>query len=169
MFRLQHDVPYRQGIALQGDARETTRLLESWRGKVQAVITSPPYLDVTNFEEDQWLRLWLLGGPPRPTYGRISKDDRHTNVESYWRFLAEAWQGVTGLVGKGGFIVCRIGGKNQDADSLARGMVATIRSAFPTAQLVHGPVTSAPLQRQTENFLPGTVGCGIEADFVFRT
>ena len=24
----------------------------------------PPYLDVTHFEEDQWLRLWFLGGPP---------------------------------------------------------------------------------------------------------
>lgn len=38
-------------------------------GSVRCVITSPPYLDVTNFEEDQWLRLWFQGGPPKPTWG----------------------------------------------------------------------------------------------------
>jgi hypothetical protein len=168
-FRLQDGAPSRPGIALQADARETTRLLQSWRGQVQAVITSPPYLDVTNFEEDQWLRLWFLGGPPKPTYGRISKDDRHSNADSYWRFLSETWQGVAGLVAKGGVVICRIGGGKQSENALAYGMVSTLRSAFPKAELVRGPVTSTPIQRQTNNFRPGTAGCGIEADFVFRT
>ena len=168
-FRLQDGRPPYTGIALQADVRETSRLLESWQGRVQAIITSPPYLDVTNFEEDQWLRLWFLGGPPRPTYGRISKDDRHSSAEGYWRFLSEAWKGVAGLLAKGGFIVCRVGGKRQSLDALARGVVATVRSAFPSAELVCGPFASSPVQRQTDNFRPGTAGCGVETDFVFRT
>ena len=28
------------------------------------LLTSPPYHAVTNYHYDQWLRLWLLGGPP---------------------------------------------------------------------------------------------------------
>ena len=32
------------------------------------LFTSPPYQGVTNYHEDQWLRLWLLGGPPKPHY-----------------------------------------------------------------------------------------------------
>ena len=28
------------------------------------LFTSPPYYSVTNYHYDQWLRLWLLGGPP---------------------------------------------------------------------------------------------------------
>jgi hypothetical protein len=28
------------------------------------LFTSPPYYAVTNYHYDQWLRLWLLGGPP---------------------------------------------------------------------------------------------------------
>lgn len=28
------------------------------------LFTSPPYFSVTNYHYDQWLRLWLLGGPP---------------------------------------------------------------------------------------------------------
>ncbi len=28
------------------------------------MLTSPPYFGVTNYHYDQWIRLWLLGGPP---------------------------------------------------------------------------------------------------------
>jgi hypothetical protein len=28
------------------------------------MLTSPPYCGITNYHYDQWLRLWLLGGPP---------------------------------------------------------------------------------------------------------
>ncbi len=168
-FRLQDGRPTSQGVVIHADVRDSSRQLDSWRGSVSAVITSPPYLDVTNFEEDQWLRLWFLGGPPRPTYRRVSRDDRHSNPEAYWEFLAEAWRGMASLLGIGAVIVCRIGGKKQRPDTLARGLLATIRSAIPSAELVYGPATSAPVQRQTDNFRPGTAGCGLEADFVFRT
>jgi hypothetical protein len=32
--------------------------------KVSLLFTSPPYFHLTNYHYDQWLRLWLLGGPP---------------------------------------------------------------------------------------------------------
>lgn len=32
--------------------------------KVSLLFTSPPCLEVTNYHYDQWLRLWMLGGPP---------------------------------------------------------------------------------------------------------
>jgi hypothetical protein len=168
-FRLQGGKPFRSGIAVQADVREASRQLEGLHSSVRAVITSPPYLNVTNFEEDQWLRLWFLGGPPRPTYGRVSKDDRHCNPGAYWQFLAEAWRGMAGLLDKRAIIVCRIGGKSQGVDALAHGLLATLRSAIPSTELLYGPAKSVPPQRQTSNFRPGTVGCGFEADFVFRT
>jgi hypothetical protein len=167
-FRLQEGRPALSGVAVQADARETSAYLQGWRGRVKAVITSPPYLDVTNFEEDQWLRLWFLGGLPRPTYGRISRDDRHNNKEAYWTFLAEAWQGMAGLLDKEAVIVCRIGGNKQSVDALASGLMATLRSAIPATMLLHGPVVSVPRQRQTQSFRPGTTG-SFEADFVFCT
>ena len=37
--------------------REAHESLSEYRGQVSTVITSPPYLDVTNFEEDQWLQV----------------------------------------------------------------------------------------------------------------
>jgi hypothetical protein len=32
--------------------------------KATLLLTSPPYCGITNYHYDQWLRLWLLGGPP---------------------------------------------------------------------------------------------------------
>jgi hypothetical protein len=32
--------------------------------KISLLFTSPPYYGVTNYHYDQWLRIWLLGGPP---------------------------------------------------------------------------------------------------------
>jgi hypothetical protein len=34
--------------------------------KAKLLLTSPPYYGVTNYFYDQWLRLWLLGGPEKP-------------------------------------------------------------------------------------------------------
>ena len=50
------------------------------------LFTSPPYQGVTNYHEDQWLRLWLLGGPPKPQYaaekhkGKFTSEGRLSGV-----------------------------------------------------------------------------------------
>lgn len=168
-FRLEKGRPPRWGIVALGDARNAALFLPGYMGKVSAVVTSPPYLNVTSYEEDQWLRLWFLGGQPQPTYGRISKDDRHTNPDSYWRFLAEAWRGIAALLAQRATIVCRIGGKNLNPEDISSNLHATLRSAFPLGNLVGQPATTLLRKRQTRSFIPGTRGCGYEIDFVFRT
>ena len=168
-FRLAIAGPPTPGTVMFGDARNAHSALRKHHGRVNCIVTSPPYLNITNFEEDQWLRLWFLGGPPFPTYGRVSKDDRHCSERTYWKFLAEAWQGISELLTRSATIVCRIGGKNQNIDSLGWGLAKSLRAAFPKSKLVYGPLVSAPLRRQTDNFRPGTAGCRLEADFVFQT
>lgn len=42
----------------------STQRLESNRPRARLLFTSPPYFGITNYHYDQWLRLWLLGGPP---------------------------------------------------------------------------------------------------------
>ena len=168
-LRLRKERPSGQAVSVQSDVRSLSSLLSPWEQTVQLVVTSPPYLDVTSFEEDQWLRLWFLGGAPRPTHGQVSKDDRHSSPSRYWQFLADAWKGVAPLLAPDAVIACRIGGKRQTLDSLARGMIESVRAALPEAQLIQAPLATAPLRRQTDNFRPGTRGIGAEVDFVFRT
>lgn len=45
-----------KAIFLTGDARET---LEIRSGTVQLTVTSPPFLDVVQYAEDNWLRCWF--------------------------------------------------------------------------------------------------------------
>jgi hypothetical protein len=61
-------VETRPSAAYLGDCRSVIprvryHLRARHPGGVQFLLTSPPYLKVTNYHYDQWLRLWLLGGP----------------------------------------------------------------------------------------------------------
>src|SRR5439155_24357395 len=69
-FRFESERPKGEALVIHRDMRELPQMIDLLPGPIRCVITSPPYFDVTNFEEDQWLRLWFLGGPPHPTRSR---------------------------------------------------------------------------------------------------
>lgn len=48
---------------LRGESQSVLRTLSNERG-LNLLFTSPPYYGLTNYHYDQWLRIWLLGGPP---------------------------------------------------------------------------------------------------------
>lgn len=167
-FRLQTFKPQGKGLVTQSDVRHASIAFPSHRNKVDAIITSPPYLNVTSFEEDQWLRLWFLGGEPKVTYGKISRDDRYTDKEKYWSFLSQAWKGVAPLVNIGSRLVCRLGGTGVTSEELAGNLYKTVVAAWPSANLLGKPVKSRPKRRQSDNFRPGSKGPGPEVDLVFE-
>ncbi len=49
-----------------GDSCRLLRALTRMADPVKLLFTSPPYFGVTNYYYDQWLRLWMLGGPELP-------------------------------------------------------------------------------------------------------
>jgi hypothetical protein len=76
---------YAKGVPDPTDSRvylgDSTKILPQvpryWANRhkrARLLLTSPPYYGVTNYHYDQWLRLWLLGGPP--TSRRISGENR---------------------------------------------------------------------------------------------
>jgi hypothetical protein len=167
-FRLrEEDTPALSGEVAMGDARAVSDLFPESRRKVKLILTSPPYLNVTNYEEDQWLRLWFLGNEPCPTYKTISKDDRHLDPAKYWKFLKEAWQGIEPLLSKGASLVCRIGAKDLTRDEVTEGLAGSLKEVFPNLRRKKPPVVSRILNRQTEYFRPGSRGCLYEMDFAF--
>jgi hypothetical protein len=166
-FRYASDPPAGRGIVMRTDMRELPRLIDDSVGTIRCVITSPPYLDVTNFEEDQWLRLWFLRGQPHPTYRKVSRDDRHENAEKYWDLIADMWRVLGRILAKKSDIVVRLGGKNFDADVMGNRLRATSVFSLRKAELIQSE-TSKIQRRQTDSFRPGSKGCLIEADFHFR-
>jgi hypothetical protein len=166
-FRLSDGVPERRGTASRCDVRCVHRVFRQHVRSVDAIITSPPYLDVTRFEEDQWLRLWFLGGSANPSYGTISSDDRHSSGYQYWDFLAEAWRSMALLLKPNGHLVCRIGTGKEDPDELTENLVESVRDAWPKAKLVREPVISGTEKRQTTVLNPEAAGCRYEIDYTF--
>lgn len=166
-YRLDGEVPSGKGAVSLCDARDSGEMFRDLEGRVRLIITSPPYLNVTRYEEDQWLRLWFLGFESKPTYQQVSRDDRHSSEMNYWDFLTEAWEGIAPLVRKGAVFVCRIAGKNIPRKELTENLYETILSAFPRAYMICAPKISQIRNRQTNNFRPGAKGCLFELDHVF--
>jgi hypothetical protein len=52
------------------------------------ILTSPPYLGVTNYQYDNWIRLWALGGPPLPDWRQTH---RHADRERYADLLCNVF------------------------------------------------------------------------------
>jgi len=165
-FRYESTPASQRGTVLKTDMRELPRLAPDYQGRVKCVVTSPPYLDVTNFEEDQWLRLWFLGNPTRPTYRVISKDDRHERAENYWDLISDMWRVLGQMLAKRSHVVIRIGGKNLNEGKMGKSLQATSMFSRRKVTLVESEV-SAIKGRQTGAFRPGATGCTSEVDYLF--
>lgn len=165
-YRYQSPMPSLRGRVVEGDVRHAATLLRSYRDKVKLVITSPPYLDITDYHEDQWLRLWLLGGAAKPITGR-GKDDRHRRVEAYWQFLREAWKGIAPLLHESAQVVIRIGGTRLGGEQLQMGLLESLNSTGRNFKLVESRQTIIKNgQRRVFQTAPDTVS--VEHDFRFK-
>lgn len=167
-YRLKDLPNFSSGIVKQADARKSDICFCNLKDKISLIVTSPPYLNVTCYEEDQWLRLWFLGGDAQPTYGKVSKDDRYCNPKKYWQFLSESWSGVASLMKKRSIIVVRLGGIGIGSSDMTKGLKQSIKNAFPNVRLLQPPMRSKIIKRQAKSFLPQSTGCLYEMDYIFE-
>lgn len=166
IFRLMHGTANAKGRTYCCDVRQLAGRVRM-PTKVALVITSPPYLDVTSFEEDQWLRLWFLGGEPRPRYGVLSPDDRHRSERQYFKFLVAAWRGIAPLLSNRAKLICRIGSRRMTDEDLAIAFETTLKEVWPRARQIARSISNLR-NRQAASLQPGSVGCRTELDFVYQ-
>ena len=70
--RYAYGTPVRAaGAAVLGDAAEQLQRLTPVKAKL--LITSPPYQGVTDYWNDHWIRLWMLGHPLRKDWKRAAR------------------------------------------------------------------------------------------------
>ena len=167
-FRLRDPAPAGRGRVAEIDARLAHAAFPELTGQVSAIITSPPYLNVTDYHEDQWLRLWFLGGAESPSVS--NSDDQHTNAELYWQFLEDAWAGVAPLLAPSAKIVVRIGGKYLRIDSVGEQLRASLRKGLQRSIRQLGDGSISPFKRgQRKSFhSDSSRGMSREFDFTFR-
>jgi DNA methylase len=168
-YRLSVPVPTELADVRLADARMCGSIFESFREQVQLIITSPPYIDTTDYAEDQWLRLWFLGGAAIPKR-RLYKDDRYRQGKEYWRFLQEVWRGCAVLVAPEATCVVRIGGRKLCPGDLAEGLERSLTNGLEGRRVskIIGPQSSEIRRGQINAFRPGTTARKEEYDFFFR-
>lgn len=166
-FRYESLPPCGDAWIFHRDMRQLAWEADLLPGPIRLVVTSPPYLDVTNFEEDQWLRLWFLGGPPHPTRGRVSRDDRYERPDAYWGFIADMWRMLGSVVAKQGHVVIRMGGRGIPPEEMMSKLAASSQFARRPIRLLYQN-RSELKGRQTDAFRPGTKGCLAELDCHFQ-
>ena len=76
------------------------------------VITSPPYYGMRTYMPDQWLRLWLLGGPETVDYAQRAQVS-HRSPESFIQQLRNVWTNCAGVSQPHARLVVRFGGFPQ--------------------------------------------------------
>lgn len=161
-YRYESPLPLLKGRVVEGDARRAATLLRAYRERVRLMVTSPPYLDITDYHEDQWLRLWFLGGPATPI-ARQGRDDRHRGIAAYWKFIAEAWQGVVPLLQDNAQVVIRIGGSRLSQDELQVGLHESLNASGRKFKLSEARKTEIENGQRRAFLASGKAG--VEHDF----
>jgi hypothetical protein len=109
---------YRHGIpdtcpsdVLLGDSCHLVSSDDSWRlqpsGGFKLLFTSPPYCGVTNYHYDQWLRLWLLGGPDLPGSWEDYNRGKFESRELYRKLLTDVFSSCADRMDRAGHVYVR--------------------------------------------------------------
>ena len=132
--------------ALEGDlSRRKLR-------RASLLLTSPPYFGITNYHYDQWIRLWLLGGPPtdqrKGTHYSGKHRDKFAQSEVYRSLLETVFKSAARLMKKDACIYVR-------TDSRAATLSITrtaLKIAFPRHEIKR---LNRPLIGETQTRLFG--------------
>ena len=118
-WRYRHGIPSGPTARIVlGDARD---VLPRVRGRFAMLLTSPPYRNVTNYRVDNWIRLWMLGEGPLPSW-EVSQ--RYGHRERYAGLLGNVFRTASRLLLPNAPIYVRTDARpftlNATADTLVR-------------------------------------------------
>ncbi|MDA7980910.1 MAG: hypothetical protein MPJ50_19320 [Pirellulales bacterium] len=116
-------------------------------GRASLLFTSPPYCGVTNYHYDQWLRLWLLGGPEQPVAQVDSRRGKFTDRSKYRELLKLVFMKSKTLLASDALIYVR-----TDSREFTRSITCEVLSeVFPekTLKVYESP---SPAKTQTDLF-----------------
>ena len=127
------------------------------------LFTSPPYQGITNYHEDQWLRLWLLGGPPKPQYVEEKHRGKFLAKESYRELLESVFKSVSQIMSDKGTIYVRTSAREFTFNTT----IEILRKYFPSWK---ENIIPKPFGQKTQTHLFGdaTEKPG-EKDVIFTT
>ena len=126
-----------KSFVYHGDCRKVLSELSksnsksSIKGKARLLFTSPPYCGVTNYQYDQWLRLWLLGFPLLQDSGFTKNDGRYSNQSRYVSLLRETFEVASKCMTKDARIYIRTDARQFTLHTT----IQILQDTFPDKQL----------------------------------
>lgn len=110
--------PHPPGLPMTGAASSTPLLADA---SVDLLITSPPFLDIVDYEGDNWLRCWFAGIDPAAV-----PIARHGGIPAWERFVRACFDEFARVVRPGGFIGFEVGEVRGGKVLLERNVIAAI-------------------------------------------
>jgi len=93
----------KNAVLLTRDARSTPEIRDN---AVQLTVTSPPFLDIVQYREDNWLRCWF-NGLKTDTIGR--QITMAKTIEEWSRVMAAVFDELFRITRPGGFVAFEVG------------------------------------------------------------
>ena len=112
------------------------------------LFTSPPYFHLTNYHYDQWLRLWLLGGPPSAARIGGRHRGKFEGRVAYRALLARVFGAAAHMMKRNGVVYVRTDRRAFTYQTT----VEVLGEVFPHKQLLR---LARPVQGPTQTQLFG--------------
>ncbi len=141
-----------EGTMILGDSTlmvdKLGELLSGKQDQFQLLFTSPPYYGVTNYYYDQWLRLWMLGGPNQPASGKGNWRKKFTSKPAYRDLLQKVFHGCADIMADDAIIYVRTDAREFTYDTT----LEVLQGAFPDK---HMRKIERPYSKKTQTALFG--------------
>ena len=128
--------------------RVKNQIVRNKREPFILLFTSPPYMGISDYHRDQWLRLWMLGGDPTASRNKDKHRRDFTSQVVYKELLSRVFQQSAEVMSKKGFVYVR-----TDARELTFEITRNaLRKAFPRWSEM---IVDRPYHKQTQTALYG--------------
>ena len=148
-WRYRHGAGVFKGVRIQhADAMRALPQLARTHARFDLLFTSPPYYNVANYHSDQWLRLWMLGGPCRPKKRSHISKGSFDNYSRYQQLLCSVFERAAPLLRRGAAVYVRTDAREQT-------LLATsdaLKHAFPRKRI---RIVEQPFEAETQTALFG--------------
>ncbi len=129
---------YRHGVfkhgknvkAIHGDSTNDLRKAAAV-GPFSLLLTSPPYCGIVNYNYDQWIRRWMLGGQTHPTYSNGNWQDKFQSRDNYRKLIETVFRRAAPLLTPDARILVRVDAREFTLDTVAN----VLEDTFPKKTL----------------------------------
>jgi DNA modification methylase len=112
------------------------------------LFTSPPYYSVTDYYADQWLRLWLLGGPAIPKTKTEKYKNRFIHKDNYYKLLDNVFGNCAQIMDNNSTIYVRTDKRKYTFNTTLN----ILQKHFPKHKT---SVTDSPFTKKTQTEIHG--------------